>query len=598
MKQTLLLLCALLGLCCSGAWGQLTSITDGGLYSIQFSRTDQTQRLKVKSDLTHDVQNNYDNTTAAVFKLTETGEANTYYIMERSSSKYVYASDIAATTQTTDVKIKLGDTTLPSSSDSETASERLDRYKWVIEYIGDKGTAGTQLWTIKPSSATSVYWAVFGQTKANPIALYGTNTAGTDHYRWGFVQLVNPTFESMVIGGCTVSEITSAGHTLDDVAEYYKPTKLDVVGWPTTAAYNTFKTEINALEVDAVVSTAYLTPYQTMCSTYTNPVIGTFYRLKDYLGNYVYATGVDEQLEVAASPSNPMSSVFYTMNTISSLRFMSLLNGYYILNNSNGHAVLRDIPGANYGYQFDHITQHDIGALRIKNNSEDCWYPSSDNKIYTTTSFSQYNTANSRAFYFEEVTSLPVTISTAKYATLCSPVALTKPDYIKVYYISSVTSESATLTEITGTIAANTPVILYSTEDLDAEKTYYFTIVSSGGTDVSASNKLSGQAAAQSVEADFAYTLQKGSEDPYEVGFYPKTAGVINGFKAYLPTDKVPAAAGVKGLSFRFENADGISTIGNVPSTTDNAFYDMSGRRVSQPTHGLYIVGGKKVVIK
>ena len=34
------------------------------------------------------------------------------------------------------------------------------------------------------------------------------------------------------------------------------------------------------------------------------------------------------------------------------------------------------------------------------------------------------------------------------------------------------------------------------------------------------------------------------------------------------------------------------------PSLTDNAYYDLSGRRVVQPTRGLYIVNGKKVVIK
>jgi len=41
----------------------------------------------------------------------------------------------------------------------------------------------------------------------------------------------------------------------------------------------------------------------------------------------------------------------------------------------------------------------------------------------------------------------------------------------------------------------------------------------------------------------------------------------------------------------------GISTIGNGKPAIENA-YDLTGRRVAQPTKGVYIVNGKKVVIK
>lgn len=52
-------------------------------------------------------------------------------------------------------------------------------------------------------------------------------------------------------------------------------------------------------------------------------------------------------------------------------------------------------------------------------------------------------------------------------------------------------------------------------------------------------------------------------------------------------------------LRIRF---DGETTgINEVPTTTtegiDNGIYDLSGRRVSQPTHGIYIKGGKKVIL-
>ena len=42
----------------------------------------------------------------------------------------------------------------------------------------------------------------------------------------------------------------------------------------------------------------------------------------------------------------------------------------------------------------------------------------------------------------------------------------------------------------------------------------------------------------------------------------------------------------------------GIQPILTTPSYTDNAIYDLSGRRVNNPTKGLYIMNGKKVVIR
>lgn len=44
-------------------------------------------------------------------------------------------------------------------------------------------------------------------------------------------------------------------------------------------------------------------------------------------------------------------------------------------------------------------------------------------------------------------------------------------------------------------------------------------------------------------------------------------------------------------------NTDGISSV-KTTTNNDNIYYNMSGQRVAQPTRGLYIVNGKKVVLK
>ena len=194
-------------------------------------------------------------------------------------------------------------------------------------------------------------------------------------------------------------------------------------------------------------------------------------------------------------------------------------------------------------------------------------------------------------FTIEEVGTLPVIIGSTTYATLCAPVALTIPANVQAYYISALTETEATLTEISTTIAANTPVILKAT----AAGTYNFTITT-GGTNVSASNKLSGQTTALSVDAGEAYTLQQNIAGT-AVGLFPKAAGTIAGFKAYLPISAFGSP--VKGFTFTFENAVGIQTIDNGNMTSDHAvIYSPAGQRMSRVQKGVNIVNGKKVLVK
>ena len=65
-------------------------------------------------------------------------------------------------------------------------------------------------------------------------------------------------------------------------------------------------------------------------------------------------------------------------------------------------------------------------------------------------------------------------------------------------------------------------------------------------------------------------------------------------FRAYF----TPATVGARELNFVVDGeTTGIEVIDNSQWTIDNV-YDLQGRRVDQPTKGLYIVNGKKVVIK
>lgn len=85
------------------------------------------------------------------------------------------------------------------------------------------------------------------------------------------------------------------------------------------------------------------------------------------------------------------------------------------------------------------------------------------------------------------------------------------------------------------------------------------------------------------------------------IGFYKVKSNVTNipGNKAFLVLTNAEAQA--KGFVLEFEDGGttGIETIENSKhSTEDGVYYDLQGRRVENPTRGVYIVNGKKVVVK
>ena len=189
--------------------------------------------------------------------------------------------------------------------------------------------------------------------------------------------------------------------------------------------------------------------------------------------------------------------------------------------------------------------------------------------------------ALANSFAIEAVDALPVSISDAGYATLYSPVALTIPAGITAY-IASDEGEYLHLTVIEGDkIPANTGVILAGEEG-----SYSFAITTTDATVTD--NALTGTVSAI-ARPENSYVLATGSAG---VAFYKDGASTIPGFKAYLP-----ASTGGEVKAFAFGETTAIKTI-EALMNPDTLVYVMSGRRVQNPVKGLYIVSGKKMVIK
>lgn len=191
--------------------------------------------------------------------------------------------------------------------------------------------------------------------------------------------------------------------------------------------------------------------------------------------------------------------------------------------------------------------------------------------------------------------SATVNISTSGngYGTYCSEYALdfsgSGVDAYTAAYDEA--KGKVVLTKIAdGIVPANTGVVLYSetTGEQDIPTT-----TTTNTIDVD--NEMVGVTVQTPVayhpDSKYNYILQQGK-------FKKATGASLRANRAYLSTTyNVSSVSGAPELDLVF--GDETTGIQNIERTiNDNQYYTLDGRRVAQPTKGLYIVNGKKVVIK
>lgn len=190
---------------------------------------------------------------------------------------------------------------------------------------------------------------------------------------------------------------------------------------------------------------------------------------------------------------------------------------------------------------------------------------------------------------FEEVSTLGITLNGPVdgkyYATLCVPFDITALDGATAY---TLTQSSTTLntTEVVSTIPAGTPVLL---EGTSASATA--TIATATSAAISTETALTGQYFASTFDGATNYTL---GTDGTKVGFYHWDGTTLGANRAYVAGG---SSSPVKGYVLNFGLVDGLNNIVKDASASSE-YFDLSGRRVSKPARGLYIVGRKKIVVK
>lgn len=181
------------------------------------------------------------------------------------------------------------------------------------------------------------------------------------------------------------------------------------------------------------------------------------------------------------------------------------------------------------------------------------------------------------------------------WSTLYSPVDLKIPAGIEAYIVTAANNSYVTLTQIFNVVPANTGVVLKGGDiEISTDNTYSDTVEPVTG------NLLQGTLANTYI-AEEAYVLGMIND---EYGFY--RAEMTNGkflnnrYKAYLPASALPAGVNLSSL-LRFDFSD-VTAIEEVESREQQRkkgeLYDLAGRKIENPVKGIYIIDGKKVVIR
>ena len=192
--------------------------------------------------------------------------------------------------------------------------------------------------------------------------------------------------------------------------------------------------------------------------------------------------------------------------------------------------------------------------------------------------------------YIADDDDAPVTLTPAKqYTTYVTTKALdfSNVSGLKAYMATSANATTVTIKEVEA-VPAETPLLLITETATPAAS--YVVPVATSATAPTGNLLIAGDGTTViGGSSNYDYVLKDGV-------FRRATEGAVDKGKAYLHLEDLPSNASE--LMIVIENVTAITNTNRTNDTNSGEVFNLAGQRVAQPTKGLYIVNGRKVVIK
>lgn len=351
----------------------------------------------------------------------------------------------------------------------------------------------------------------------------------------------------------------------------------------------------------------------------TTPDENAYYQIKSVAGvnknNYIYMSTINAQVnntskELVENNANATRIQSNKCNATTLWKFVPNddKSAYYLLNvNLNAYlgkitannqasiAMVKD-KAATVAYTLNHRSGTKF-ALVLGDYCINAFEGGDSEKIGRYDNDGDGKDSEGNTWYLEKVTpSVSVPVSDAKYASVAFPYDTQVTGDVKAYYASEINTDGViTLSEYAdGVIPANQGAILYND---GGATTAVLNILTSSTAAAPTKNYLNAAVTKLAgFEADNTYAL--GKKGNGEVAFMLNNLTVISANKAYInKSDLTGGSAASSVLNFG-QVATGVNTV--VAGANDGVqYFDLQGRRVLYPAHGIFVTNtGKKVLVK
>lgn len=191
--------------------------------------------------------------------------------------------------------------------------------------------------------------------------------------------------------------------------------------------------------------------------------------------------------------------------------------------------------------------------------------------------------------------------ATGKFGTICLPYKASCAGAV-IYEIAGKTASGITLSEVTGLLEAGKPYFYVSSDEIGQNNAGAVRNVNFFQADLDAYNAAS-PVANNGLIGTFSDIAAPTGANYYVLSnnklYNVDSSVTVGANKAYVDISAITPSSARGVVDLDFNEPTGIETVANSQEVNaNNKFFNLAGQRVAQPTKGLYIVNGKKVLVK